>query len=94
MADAVKKLFDDLLHPPELSRYADPYLANEEENTQLVPYHKDLAEGKNVLAADNLETHDDLFKNYKLTIWWTGSWCQDLGLQRLNQFYIIPNLWG
>ena len=46
MADAVKKLFDDLLHPPELSRYADPYLANEEENTQLVPYHKDLAEGK------------------------------------------------
>ena len=65
MADAVNKLFDDLLHPPELSHYADPYLAIEEENTQLVPYHKDPAAGKSVLAADDLETHDGLFKNYK-----------------------------
>ena len=64
-ADAVKKLFDDLLHPPELSHYTDPYLANEEENTQLVPYHKDPAEGKTVLAADDLETNHGLFKNYK-----------------------------
>ena len=53
-----KKLFDDLLHPPELSHYTDSYPANDEENTQLVPYHKDPAEGKTVLAADNLETHD------------------------------------
>ena len=65
MADAVNKLFDDLLHPSELSHYADPYLANEEENPQWVPYHKDSAEGKTVLPADDLETQDSLLKNYK-----------------------------
>ena len=65
-AEAVKKLFDGLLHPPKLSHYADHYPVADQANNQLVPYNKDTAEGKTVLATDDLDTHDGLFKNYKL----------------------------
>ena len=41
LAEAVKKLFDDLLCPPALSHYADPYPATDLTNNQLVPYNKD-----------------------------------------------------
>ena len=42
-AEAVKKLFDDLLCPPALSHYGEPYPAANPTNTQFVPYDKDAA---------------------------------------------------
>ena len=62
--EAVKKLFEDLLHLPELSHYADPYPAADQANDQLVPHNKDTAEGKTVLETNDLDTHDGL-ENYK-----------------------------
>ena len=64
-AEAVKKLFDDLLCPPALSHYADPYPATNPTNTQLVPYHKDAAKVPTTHDNDELDTHDGRFKNYK-----------------------------
>ena len=47
-AEKVKKLFADLLCPPALSHYADPYLVTTMTNTQLVPYYKDAVKIKTV----------------------------------------------
>ena len=58
-------MFDDLLHSPELSHYTDSYPAADQANNQLVPYNKDTAEGKTVLATNDFDTHDGLFKNFK-----------------------------
>ena len=46
-----------------MDEWQDAFLAKMKD--MLVPYHKDPAEGKTVLAADDLETHDGLFKIYK-----------------------------
>ena len=64
-AEAVKKLFDNLLYPPASSYYAEPYPATNPTNTQLVPYNKDAAKVPTTLDNDELDTHDGLFKNYK-----------------------------
>ena len=64
-AEAVKKLFDNLLCLPALSHYADPYPAMDQTNTLLVPYNKDAAKATPTRDGDELDTHDDLFKNYK-----------------------------
>ena len=62
-AEAVKKLFDDLLCPPALSHYADPYPATDLTNTQLVSYNKDAAKATSARNGDELDTHDGLFTN-------------------------------
>ena len=54
--EAVKKLFDDLLCPPALSHYADPYPAADQGNNQLVPYNKDTAKTTSVRDVDDLDT--------------------------------------
>ena len=64
-AEAVKKLFDDLICPPVLSHYADPYPATDLTNNQLVPYNEDAAKAMSAREGDELDTHDSLFKNYK-----------------------------
>ena len=64
-AEEVKKLFDDLLCPPALSHYADPYPATDPTNTQLVPYNKDAAKAPTMHDNDELDTHDGLFKTHK-----------------------------
>ena len=55
-AEAVKKLFDDLLHPPALSHYADPYPVADQANNQLVPYNKDAAKTMSVRDFEDLHT--------------------------------------
>ena len=62
-AEAAKKLFDDLLCPPALSHYADPYPATDQMNTQLVSYDKDAAKATSAHDGDKLDTHSGLFKN-------------------------------
>ena len=61
--EAVKKLFDDLLCPPALSHYADPYPATDPTNNQLVPYVKDPVKATTTRENKDLDTHDGLFKN-------------------------------
>ena len=61
--EAVKKLFDDLLCPPALSHYADPYPATDPTNNQLVPYVKDPVKATTTRENKDLYTHDGLFKN-------------------------------
>ena len=65
LAEVVKKLFDDLLHPPALSHYADPYPATDLTSNQLVPYNKDAAKATSALDGDEQDTQDGLFKNSK-----------------------------
>ena len=63
--EAVKKLFDNLLCPPALSHYADPYPAMYSTNIQLVPHNKDADKAMSPRDGDELDTHDGLFKKYK-----------------------------
>ena len=51
-AEAVRKLFADLVCPPALSHYADPYPATDLINNQLVPYNKDTVKSKTAHASD------------------------------------------
>ena len=63
-AAAVRKLFADLVCPPALSHYADPFPDAPVANNQLVPYVKDSARSTIVSETDELHAHDGLFQNY------------------------------
>ena len=65
-AEAVRKLFPDLVNPPTLSHYADPFPNTDMTNTQLVPYVKDSAKPKTVSDTDELDTQNGLFQKYQL----------------------------
>ena len=60
-AEAVRKLSADLVCPPALSHYADPFPDAPVTSNQLVPYVKDSAKST---EADELNTFDGLFKYY------------------------------
>ena len=64
-AEAVRKLFADLVSPPALSHYTDPFPNTDMTNTQLVPYVKDAAKSKTVSDTDELDTQNSLFQNYQ-----------------------------
>ena len=63
-AEAVKKLFADLVCPPALSHYADPFPDADVTNKQFVSYVKDTAKSRIVCDTKELNTHDGLFQNY------------------------------
>ena len=62
--EAVRKLFADLVCPPVLSHYADPFSDVAVTNNQLVPYTKASAQSMIVSETNELNTHDGLFQNY------------------------------
>ena len=64
LAEAVRKLVTELVCPPALSYYADPFPDALVTNNQLVPYVKDAARYTIVYETDELNTHDCLFQNY------------------------------
>ena len=63
-ATAVRKLFEDLVCPPALSHYADPFPDAPVTNNQLVRYVKDSARSSIISETDELDTHNGLFQNY------------------------------
>ena len=63
-AEAVRKLFADLVSPPALSHYADPFPGAPVTSTQLVPFVQDSAKSTIVSEADELYSFDGLFQNY------------------------------
>ena len=60
-AEAVRNLFANLVWPPALSNYADPFLDMDLTNSQLSPYVKDAAKSKIVHDSDELDTQGSLF---------------------------------
>ena len=88
-AEAVRKLFADLVCPPALSHYADPFLDAPVTSNQLVPYVKDSAKSTIVSEAYELNTVDGLFQ--KCTSFHSLSGDQDKEA-RTSAYHELTNL--
>ena len=64
-AEAVRTLFADLVCPPALSHYTDPFLDLHMTNSPLVLYVKDAPKSQMVRDSDELDTHGVPFQNYQ-----------------------------